>query len=101
MRVARVVGKVTLSRSIPEFQNASLKLVVPLMLDDLIAGENHSKNAAPTETLVAWDLIASGEDSLVAISEGPEAAMPFRPDIKPIDTSVAALLDSIDLEKEN
>lgn len=96
MRIARILGNVTLSRSIPEFRNASLKLATPLMLDQIENRENEEIDAS--ETLVAWDLFGAGENSLVAISEGPEASMPFRPDVKPIDASVAALLDSIDLE---
>jgi hypothetical protein len=34
---------------------------------------------------------------LIAISEGAEAAQPFRPELKPVDAYCAAILDSVDL----
>ena len=98
MRIATVLGMVTLNRCIPEFEQASLKLVCPLDLDG-IEQVAAGKSPESDETLVAWDLIGVGNESTVAISEGPEASMPFRPEIKPIDTSIAALLDTIELDQ--
>ena len=34
------------------------------------------------------------------MSEGGEAAQPFRPDYKPVDAYNAALLDAIDIEDD-
>lgn len=96
MRIAKVVGTVTLSHSLRTFDQATLRLVEPLDRKQLKAeslGKPHK--AQSEETLVAWDLIGVGSDSLVAISEGPEASMPFRPQVKPIDASVVALLDHL------
>lgn len=92
MRIGKVIGKVTLSENHPSFNGASLRLVVPLELENLPEGDSDSG-----EFLVAWDELSAGEGSLVAVSEGPEAAQPFRPEIKPVDAYVAALLDSINL----
>jgi microcompartment protein CcmK/EutM len=93
MRIAQVVGTVTLSRCHPSFQGARLRLVVPLSLAEL------SQACVPAaDELVAWDELAAGIGQRVAISEGSEAAQPFRPQIKPVDAYTAAILDQIELE---
>jgi ethanolamine utilization protein EutN len=92
MRIAQVVGTVTLSRWHPSFQGARLRLVVPLSLAELSGG---GRPAA--EELVAWDELAAGAGQWVALSEGSEAAQPFRPEMKPVDAYAAAILDRIDL----
>jgi microcompartment protein CcmK/EutM len=93
MRIAQVVGTVTLSRCHPSFQGARLRLVVPLSLAEL------SQACVPAaDELVTWDELAAGISQRVAISEGSEAAQPFRPQIKPVDAYTAAILDQIELE---
>ena len=93
MRIAKVIGTVTLSRSHPSFKGARLRVVVPLAL------ENLSGQAEPTaEELVVWDELGAGIGDHVAISEGPEAAQPFRPELKPVDAYNTAILDQIDLQ---
>ena len=52
------------------------------------------------EEFVVYDDLGAGIGSQIAISEGAEAAQPFRPDLKPIDAYNAAILDNIDLGKE-
>jgi microcompartment protein CcmK/EutM len=95
MRIAKVIGTVTLSRSHPSFKGARLKVVIPLALDNL-AGETE-----PTaEELVVWDEIGAGIGDLVAVSEGPEASQPFRPELKPVDAYNTAILDHIDLRRD-
>ena len=41
-----------------------------------------------------FDELGAGVGSRIAISEGREAAMPFYPDVKPIDAYNAAILDT-------
>lgn len=90
MRIAKVFGKVVLSRCHPSFNNARLRLAVPLTLDEL------KTNAEPAgEELVVWDQLGAGEGSLIALSESSEAAQPFRPEIKPVDAYNAAILENI------
>ena len=96
MRIAKVIGKVTLSRCHPSFRGAKLRLVVPLSIDDL------PDAASPAaDTLVVWDEIGTGDGSLIAISEGPEAAQPFRPEVKPVDAYASALIDDIRIDERN
>jgi microcompartment protein CcmK/EutM len=93
MRIAKVVGTVTLSRCHPTFVGARLRLVVPLSLAELQGRQPLA------DELVVWDDNGSGLGSLVAISEGAEAAQPFRPDLKPVDAYAAAILDEIDVSR--
>ena len=93
MRIAKIIGTVTLNRCHPSFQGATLKLAVPFVTEDLLGGQETAD-----ETLVTWDELGAGCGSLVALSEGPEAAQPFRPEIKPIDAYAAAILDTLDVD---
>ena len=92
MRLAKVIGTVTLSQSIAEFDAATLKAVVPLNLDDLRKEDSDS-----TDFLVLWDELGTRDGDIVALSEGGEAAQPFRPARKPVDAYNAAILDEFDL----
>jgi ethanolamine utilization protein EutN len=93
MRIAEVIGTVTLNRSHPSLAGARFKLVVPLSLDDLV-GKTDGPEA---EEFAVFDELGAGAGSRIAVSEGREAAMPFYPDMKPIDAYNAAILDNIDL----
>tara|TARA_B100000945_G_C20396073_1_gene604882 strand:- start:829 stop:1104 length:276 start_codon:yes stop_codon:yes gene_type:complete len=90
--MAKVVGTITLNQSIAEFEAATLKAVVPLDLNDLYQQDTDS-----TDFLVLWDELGTRNGDIVALSEGGEAAQPFRPAIKPVDAYNAAILDHIDL----
>ena len=48
--------------------------------------------------MVVWDDNGAGLGSLIAISEGAEAAQPFRPELKAVDAYAAAILDDVDIE---
>jgi ethanolamine utilization protein EutN len=96
MRIAKVIGTVTLCRQHPTFQGCRLKLVVPLSLDDLTG-----KTEPAAEPLVAWDELGAGLGDHIALSEGPEASQPFRPEIKPVDAYNTAILDTIDIRLDN
>lgn len=92
MRVAKIEGTVTLSRCHASFAACRLRLATPLSLEEL------QRRTEPTgETQVVWDQLGAGVGSLVAFSEGAEAAQPFRPEIKPVDAYCAAILDDIHL----
>jgi microcompartment protein CcmK/EutM len=94
MRIAKVIGTVTLNRSLPGYRGAKLKLVLPLQLEDILGDTEQTD-----DTLVAWDELGAGIGNLVALSEGPEAAQPFRPEIKPIEAYAAAILDRLDVDR--
>jgi microcompartment protein CcmK/EutM len=93
MRIAEVVGTVTLSRWHPSLAGARFKLVVPLSLADL-AGQP----GEPADEIAVFDELGAGMGNRIAISEGREAAQPFYPDVKPIDAYNAAVLDTVSVE---
>jgi microcompartment protein CcmK/EutM len=96
MRIGQVIGTVTLNRSHPSLSGACLRLAVPLTLDEL------ARRAEPAaEELVVYDELGAGHGSLIAVSEGGEAAQPFYPDAKPVDAYNAAILDSVDVGKRS
>ena len=93
MRIAEVIGTVTLNRCHPTFDGATLKLAVPLKLDDL------SQDGLPDdEELVVFDEFSAGIGSRIMLSEGGEAAQPFKPNWKPVDAYNAGLLDEINID---
>ena len=92
MRIGEIIGTVTLAQQHPTLAGARLRLVAPLSLVDL-----QRDRRGRGETLVAWDPHGAGVGDLVAVSEGAEAAQPFRPDLKPLDAYCAAILDNVSL----
>jgi len=93
MRIGKVIGTVTLNRSHPSLVGGSLRLAAALTLDELA-----SRSQPAAEAFVVYDELGAGRGSLIAISEGGEAAQPFYPNDKPVDAYNAAILDSIDVK---
>lgn len=93
MKLARTIGSMTLSKAHPAMEKANLRLVEVVDSIDRIDTE-----PLGGETIVCWDLCSTGIGDLVALAEGPEAAQPFMPDVKPLDACIVALLDEVDLE---
>jgi ethanolamine utilization protein EutN len=92
MRIAQILGKVTLNRQHASLVAGPLRLAAPLSHDEL------AKQSEPqAETIVVWDDLGADEGSLIAVSEGAEAAQPFRPALKPVDAYCAAILDNVHL----
>lgn len=97
MRIARVIGTITLTR-----RDTALKAGTLLICDALdataAAGAQHraKRKSAMPESLVVFDELGAAEGQLIAVSEGAEATMPFRPASVPIDAYNAAILDSFE-----
>ena len=95
MRIGKVIGSVTLNQVHETFVGARLKLVVPLTTAELASG------ATPQgESLVVWDDLGAGPGEMVCFSEGGEAVQPFKPDVKPVDAYLAAILDNVNLDQD-
>ncbi len=92
MRIAEVIGTVTLSCCLPEFDGASLRVVLPLGLSAL-----QGEDASDAEPVIVFDELAAGHRSRIALSEGAEAAQPFRPELKPVDAYNAAIIEQLDI----
>lgn len=95
MRIGQIIGNVTLSRLHPSIAGGSWRVVVPLTA----AGINGDVSGRG-EPFVLFDELGAGIGSLVAISEGAEAAAPFHPDEKPLDAYNAAILDTIEVASD-
>jgi microcompartment protein CcmK/EutM len=95
MRIGKVIGKVTLSRTHPSLQGATFKLVTPIVWDNLLGISDESP-----EDIAVYDELGAGHGCQIAMSEGREAAMPFYPDVKPIDAYNAAILDTLEFKQE-
>jgi ethanolamine utilization protein EutN len=87
-----VIGTVTLNRWHESLRGGRYRVAVPLSLENL-----RGESQPDAEGLVVYDELGAGQGSLIALSEGAEAAQPFRPEIKPVDAYCAAILDSVDL----
>jgi microcompartment protein CcmK/EutM len=92
MRIAEVIGTVTLSRVHPSLAGARWVLAVPFSLKAL-----RDQGPPDGEDLVVFDSLAAGNGSRIGFSEGGEAAAPFHPEKKPVDAYCACLLDHVNL----
>ena len=90
MRIAEVIGTVTLSRVHPSLAGARWVLGVPYSLKALRAG-----GPPDGEDVVIFDNLGAGNGSRVGFSEGAEAAAPFYPEKKPVDAYCACILDQV------
>lgn len=93
MRIAEVIGKVTLSEYHPSLKGGRWVLAVPLTQEGL-----KGKTKGRGEPFVVYDELGCSPGTRIAVSEGAEASAPFTPDKKPIDAYAAAILDHIDVE---
>ena len=91
MRIAEVIGTVTLSRVHPTLVGARWVIGVPFSLKGLRAGEPDG------EDLVIYDDLGAGTGSRIGFSEGAEAAAPFHPQRKPVDAYCACILDHVSI----
>jgi len=97
MRIARVLGSVTLSRRHASLRPGRLLIAEPLDGPALAAWPKAKRRGKPLDTsLVVYDELGAGVDQLIAVSEGAEATAPFYPDRVPIDAYNAAILDTVD-----
>ncbi len=106
MRVAQVIGDVTLSHRLDCFAAARFLIVQPLGEaalggggETVVASGTPAQRPPAAEPVVALDELSPGRCTLVAISEGREAAMPFHPRLVPIDVSCAAVLDQVEVKR--
>lgn len=99
MRLARVIGNVTLGQKLPEIKAGSLLIVDAFDADALHGHAQAAPRDKPMpESLVVFDELGASEGQIIAISEGGEATMPFIPDHMPCDAYAAAIIDTLDLK---
>jgi ethanolamine utilization protein EutN len=92
MRIAFVIGTVTLSKPHPALVGGRLVIAVPYSLDGL------GKEKPDGEDVVVYDQLGAGPDMRIGISEGVEASMPFHPEKRPLDAYCACILDKVEVK---
>ena len=92
MRIAKVIGTVTLSRYHPSVAGCRWVLGVPYSLKAL-----KLEQPPDGEDLVIFDNLGAGNGQRIGFSEGGEAAVPFLPERKPVDAYCACILDTVTL----
>lgn len=96
MRIAEVIGTVTLNRVHPALARQRWIIGVPFSLKALRA-----ENAADGEDLVVLDQLGAGNGQRIGVSEGAEAAAPFFPQKKPVDAYCACIIDHLMINGSN
>jgi ethanolamine utilization protein EutN len=101
MRIARVLGTVTMSKRLADLRPGRYVIAEALdnaALHGLASGAKRDKPMP--ESLVVYDELGAGPGQLIALSEGAEATQPFKPERVPIDAYCAAILDTIDMARK-
>lgn len=94
MRVAHVIGRVTLNVQDPGFKGGRWLLCNPVAAADLNKACQQPPPISAESTLVAYDDLGAGRGDIVGIVEGAEATAPFAHDM-PIDAITVAIFDSL------
>ena len=94
MRLGTVIGRVTLSKTIPSYKGGRFLVVSPFDREHFQRGGDPIEGLSKQPTLVVYDNIGAGVGQTIGFIEGREAASPFD-DPPPIDAINAALVDHI------
>jgi microcompartment protein CcmK/EutM len=94
MRVAQVIGRVTLNVQDPSFKGGRWLMCNPLEAGDFNTACQKAPPLSKQFTLIAYDDLGAGDGDIVGIVEGAEATAPFDHDI-PIDAITVAIFDSL------
>ena len=94
MKLGTVIGRVTLSKSVPALVGARWLLVSPFTREHFQRGTETPAGMSKDSSLVVYDNIGGGVGQTIGYVEGREAAQPFD-EPTPIDAINTALVDEI------
>lgn len=94
MKLGSVIGRVTLSKVVPELEGGRWLIVSPFTREHFQQGANTPAGLSKDPSLVIYDALGGGLGHTVGYVEGREAAQPFDQP-PPIDAINAALVDHI------
>ncbi len=94
MKLGSVIGRVTLSKVVPELEGARWLVVSPFTREHFQRGTETPLGLSKDPSLVVYDSLGGGVGQTIGYVEGREAAQPF-PVAPPIDAINAALVDDI------
>src|ERR671937_747677 len=92
MRLGSVIGRVTLSKTVPALTGARWLIISPFTRDHFQTGAATGLSKDPS--LVIYDDLGGGVGQTIGFVEGREAASPFDQPT-PVDAINAALVDEI------
>jgi microcompartment protein CcmK/EutM len=94
MRIGRVIGRVTLSQTVPALEGARWLIVNPFSREQFQRGLAAEPTFSAEPSPVVYDKLGGGLGQTIGYVEGREAAQPFDQST-PIDAISAALVDEI------
>jgi carbon dioxide concentrating mechanism protein CcmL len=94
MRLGNVIGRVTLSQTIPQFAGARWLIVSPCTRENFQRSAEAGQTMSKEPSLVVYDNLGGGVGQVIGFVEGREAAQPFD-EPTPVDAINAALVDEI------
>jgi microcompartment protein CcmK/EutM len=94
MRLGTVIGRVTLSATIPALRGARWLIVSPFTREQFQQAMQTQPGVSVEPSLVVYDDLGGGLRQTVGFVEGREAACPFN-EPTPVDAINAALVDEI------
>src|SRR5436190_16775953 len=94
MRLGTVIGRVTLSVTVPALQGARWLIVSPFTREHFQRGNETPPGMSKDPSLVVYDNLGGGVGQTIGYVEGREAAQPFDGPT-PIDAINAALVDEV------
>ena len=94
MRLGTVIGRVTLSKTVPALHGARWLIISPFTREHFQRGSETPPGMSKDPTLVVYDDLGGGVGQTIGFVEGREAAQPFEQPT-PVDAINAALVDDI------
>ena len=94
MRLGTVIGRVTLSRSVPALEGGRFLVVSPFTRDHFQRGTEAPAGVSREPSPVVYDNLGGGVGQTIGFVEGREAAQPFEQPT-PVDANNAALVDEV------
>lgn len=94
MKLGCVIGRVTLSTSVPALSGGRFLIVTPYTNDHMQRGSSPPPGLSRDYSTVVYDNLGAGLGDSVGFEEGREAAMPFEQPT-PVDAFNAAIIDEV------
>jgi microcompartment protein CcmK/EutM len=94
MRLGQVIGRVTLSVTVPALEGARWLIISPYTREQVAQAPDRTEGLSKEPSLIIYDDLGGGVGHTVGFVEGREAACPFAQPT-PVDAINAALVDEI------
>ena len=94
MKLGSVIGRITLSQTIPSYEGGRYLLITPFTREHFQHRRQPPAGLSSDPSLVAYDYLGGGLGDTVGYVEGREAAAPLGQPT-PIDAITAAIIDDV------